>query len=121
MLSWHTGSRQEATNDAILRALSQEQVGANTTRGSTPGLIDPVLGRAGGRIYRVGEDEGDDTGSEEEGEWPESESEEDIDDLIINGSCGKVDSLIAGDAGNGDRARSQDVDGRTWGSRKDEV
>ena len=109
MLSWHTGSRQEAMNDAILRALSQEQVRANTTRGSTPGLIDPVLGRAGGRVYRVGEDEGDDTGSEEEGEGSESLSEEDIDDLIVNGTRGKVDSLSARDAGKGDKATSQEV------------
>ena len=109
MLSWHTGPRQEATNDAILRALSQEQVRANTTRGSTPGLIDPVLGRAGGRVYRVGEGEGDDTESEE-GAGSESLSEDDIDDLIINGSRGKADSLIAGDADNGNKATSQEAD-----------
>lgn len=110
MLSWHTGSRQEATNDAILRALSQAQVRANTTRGSTPGLIDPGIGRAGGRVYRVGEDEGDDTQSEEEGEESGSQSEEDIDDLIVNGTGGKADWLIAGHAGNGDKATSQEVD-----------
>ena len=110
MLSWHTGSRQKATNDAILRALSQAQVRANTTRGSTPGLIDPVLGKAGGRIYRFGEDEGDDTESEQEGGESGSESEEDIDDLIVNGTCGRVDSLNAADVGDGDKAKSQEVD-----------
>lgn len=122
ILSWHTGPRQEATNDAILRALSPAQVRANTTRGSTPGLIDPFRGRLGGRVYRVGEGAGDDTDSEEEVEEEEedaeggsrSESEDDIDDLIINGARGKVDSSNAGNGSNGGKTSSQHVDDDGW-------
>lgn len=53
MLSWHTTSWDTNTNtkgDAVLARLSLSQLKANTTRGSTPGLIDPALGQTGSRI-----------------------------------------------------------------------
>ncbi|KAL8796520.1 MAG: hypothetical protein Q9195_001194 [Heterodermia aff. obscurata] len=63
MLSWVQGPQGQTANDAIVRGLTPAQVQANTTRGSTPGLIDPALGRAGGRIYLLDEDSQDDTDS----------------------------------------------------------
>lgn len=53
MLSWHTTSRASNANskrNAVLARLSPTQVQANTTRGSTPGLIDPALGPASARV-----------------------------------------------------------------------
>ena len=39
-----------ARRNAVMEILSNEQIAANTTRGTTPGLKDPALGEAGGRI-----------------------------------------------------------------------
>lgn len=64
MLSWFQGPRGQTANNIILRGLTDAQIQANTTRGSTPGLIDPARGRAGGRIYLEYEGPGDDTESE---------------------------------------------------------
>ena len=64
ILSWWQGPKVQAANNAILSGLSLAQIQANTTRGSTPGLIDPTRGRAGGRIYLEHEEPEDDTESE---------------------------------------------------------
>lgn len=62
VLSWFEApSAEHKTNDAVLAKLSDAQKLNNTTRGSTPGLIDPALGRAGGRVYLKNEGPGDDT------------------------------------------------------------
>ena len=67
MLSWHTKGKwrrgqPNASREAVLAMLTPAQVTANSTRGSTPGLIDPALGEAGGRIpwpvTKEGEGEG---------------------------------------------------------------
>ncbi|KAL8941010.1 MAG: hypothetical protein Q9216_002490 [Gyalolechia sp. 2 TL-2023] len=53
MVSWCTTRLHENYNKArheALNALSVEQVTRNTTRGITPGLKDPALGEAGGRV-----------------------------------------------------------------------
>ena len=53
MLSWHTKGRVATINTrraAVLAQLTPAQIAANTTRGSTPGLINPALGEIGGRI-----------------------------------------------------------------------
>lgn len=55
--------------DAVLSRLSQTQIANNTTRGLTPGLINPALGEAGGRVPLPGEDdEGDEEQGNEEGQ-----------------------------------------------------
>ena len=52
ILSWFEApSAEHKTNDAVLEKLSAAQKQNNTTRGSTPGLINPALGRIGGRVY----------------------------------------------------------------------
>ena len=43
MLSWFVGPNGASVNDEILRKLSPQQLEANTTRGSTPGLLDPYV------------------------------------------------------------------------------
>lgn len=62
--------------DAVLNRLSQTQIANNTTRGLTPGLINPALGEAGGRVPLPGED---DQGAEDEGNhedrWNNEEQE----------------------------------------------
>ncbi len=53
MLSWHIIGRYTKANDrvnAVIESLSQDQLNRNTTRGSTPGLVSPHLGEAGGRV-----------------------------------------------------------------------
>ena len=53
MLSWHVKTKHEEENaarDAVLYRLSPQQKMANTTRGTTPGLIYPVLGIVGGIV-----------------------------------------------------------------------
>jgi len=55
--------------DAVLNQLSRAQTDSNTTRGLTPGLINPALGEVGGRIPLPGEDnEGDEEQGNEEGQ-----------------------------------------------------
>ncbi len=53
MLSWHIIGRYTKANDkynAVVASLSQDQLNRNTTRGSTPGLVNPEYGEAGGRV-----------------------------------------------------------------------
>ncbi|KAL8720704.1 MAG: hypothetical protein Q9225_002470 [Loekoesia sp. 1 TL-2023] len=53
MLSWFTITLHENENRAreeALKMLSTEQINNNTTRGITPGLKNPALGEAGGRV-----------------------------------------------------------------------
>lgn len=53
LVSWCTISLHEKDNHArqdALNALSNEQINNNTTRGTTPGLKNPALGEAGGRV-----------------------------------------------------------------------
>lgn len=53
MISWHLIGRFKKANDranAVIESLSQDQLNKNTTRGSTPGLVSPHLGEAGGRV-----------------------------------------------------------------------
>lgn len=53
MQSWFPKPVRQAQNsrrDTALTMLSNEQITANTTRGTTPGPINPAVGEAGGRI-----------------------------------------------------------------------
>ena len=53
MVSWFHIALHEQSNRAreeALKMLTQVQIDGNTTRGSTPGLKDPALGEAGGRV-----------------------------------------------------------------------
>ena len=53
MLSWHynrTALHISPLDAPLLARLTPQQISNNTTRGLTPGLIDPGLGEAGGRI-----------------------------------------------------------------------
>ena len=90
MLSWFQGPGGQAANNAILGGLSLAQIQANTTRGSTPGLIDPARGRAGGRVYLEHEQPEDDTESDD------SDTEQDSGASPVKGS-----PLIAGPASDG--------------------
>ena len=45
---WDTGPNKQ--HDTIIDSLSLYQQSRNTIRGTTPGLIDPILGEIGGRI-----------------------------------------------------------------------
>ena len=56
MVSWHPTSDESKENEIrqrVMRNLTPQQVAANTTRGSTPGLINPLQGEAGGRIAHL--------------------------------------------------------------------
>lgn len=57
MISWWTNPTAPG-NRPVIQSLTPAQIAGNTTRGSTPGLIDPALGEAGGRISHP-IDEGD--------------------------------------------------------------
>ncbi len=51
--SWFPKQVHQARNtrrDTVMAMLSPAQIAANTTRGTTPGLIDHILGEAGGRV-----------------------------------------------------------------------
>lgn len=53
MLSWFaktSPNKPNARRDQVLAMLTPNQINSGTTRGSTPGLINPGLGEAGGRI-----------------------------------------------------------------------
>ncbi|KAL8644729.1 MAG: hypothetical protein Q9210_007107 [Variospora velana] len=53
LLCWFAIALHDEKNgarDEALKMLSDEQINNNTTRGTTPGLIDPSLGEAGGRV-----------------------------------------------------------------------
>lgn len=53
LIAWHDTiprDKPNAVRDRVLRGLTDAQKTANTTRGSTPGLIDPSLGVAGGVV-----------------------------------------------------------------------
>ncbi|MCJ1412795.1 hypothetical protein MMC19_006894 [Ptychographa xylographoides] len=53
LLAWHmrgTVHGRDRHRNAIFAKLTTAQIAANTTRGLTPGLIDPAQGEAGGRI-----------------------------------------------------------------------
>ena len=88
ILSWFQGPRGQTANDQIVARLSLAQIQANTTRGSTPGLIDPARGQAGGRVYLVDEGPADDTVSESS--ESESESESDTEAGPVGVSAGPV-------------------------------
>lgn len=49
MISWWTNPTAPG-NRPVIQSLTPPQVTGNTTRGSTPGLIDTALGETGGRI-----------------------------------------------------------------------
>ena len=49
MLSWHVKG-ESARESEVLSKLTAAQVAVNTTRGTTPGLLYPTVGEAGGRI-----------------------------------------------------------------------
>jgi len=66
MISWWTRHTAPG-NQPVIQSLTQAQIAGNTTRGSTPGLIDPTLGEAGGRIPHP----------VDEGDSEEDESDED--------------------------------------------
>lgn len=56
MVSWHPTSDESRENEIrqrVMRNLSPQQIAANTTRGTTPGLINPLQGEAGGRIAHL--------------------------------------------------------------------
>ena len=44
MVSWFRCTRRGAVRTSVLSTLSSQQIANNTTRGSTPGLIDPARG-----------------------------------------------------------------------------
>lgn len=53
LIAWHDTipwDKPNASRDRVLQSLTDAQKKANTTRGSTPGLIDPSLGAAGGMV-----------------------------------------------------------------------
>ena len=53
ILNWQTKGHEElqrAKENKLKARLSQQQIDDNTTRGLTPGLINPAMGEAGGRI-----------------------------------------------------------------------
>lgn len=53
MVSWHPTSDRSKENEIrqrVMKNLTPQQIAANTTRRSTPGLINPLQGEAGGRI-----------------------------------------------------------------------
>ena len=53
MISWHPTSDESKANELrneVIKKLSKTQQAANTTRGSTPGLVNPRFGEAGGRV-----------------------------------------------------------------------
>jgi len=71
LITWHSrgnGKKMTELRDGVLNRLSQTQIANNTTRGLTPGLINPALGEAGGRVPLPGEDDqgAEDQGSDEE-------------------------------------------------------
>lgn len=72
MISWWTNPNAPG-NQPVIRTLTPGQVAGNTTRGSTPGLIDPALGEAGGRIP----DPDDEVVSEEDDSDDDSPSDND--------------------------------------------
>ena len=52
-LAFHSNGRAQTESvprRAVLSRLSRDQLSRKSTRGSTPGLIDPALGETGGRI-----------------------------------------------------------------------
>ena len=50
MLSWHGTAPNQPWIDIVKSKLNPDQIRANTTRGLTPGLVNPFAGEAGGRI-----------------------------------------------------------------------
>lgn len=53
MIGWFPNTLHNNDNgahDKALSLLSAEQIENNTSRGTTPGLIDPMLGETGGRV-----------------------------------------------------------------------
>lgn len=84
ILSWFQHPRGLSVNNKIMQNLTHAQIQANTTRGSTPGLIDPAQGQDGGRVYRPDEGPEDDTASSSaSGSESESDSDDDVDNLIV--------------------------------------
>lgn len=79
MISWWTNPTAPG-NQPVIQSLTQAQIAGNTTRGSTPGLIDPALCEAGGRIPHPidegdsGEDDTDDDSPADDGDPPEDGS-----------------------------------------------
>ena len=123
MLSWFQGPRGQAANDIILRGLTEAQIQANTTRGSTPGLIDPARGRAGGRIYLEYEGPGDDTESEssESGSDTESDAVRDFSGgSPVESSPLKAEPASDDAASNGYESQQQESDDEEEGGEDDE-
>ena len=76
MISWYSGPAAPS-NLRIINALTPAQRTNNTTRGSTPGLIDPAQGEAGGRIPHPGnhDDDDDDEPTSSSGSRTDTDSE----------------------------------------------
>ena len=68
ILAWHARGRNTGETDTdkkILALFSDAQKLADTTRGTTPGLVNPRLGEAGGRVsFKDAKDATDEYGSE---------------------------------------------------------
>ncbi len=66
MISWWTNPTAPG-NRPVIQSLTPAQIAGNTTRGSTPGLIDPALGEAGGRIpHPIDEGDSEEDDSDED-------------------------------------------------------
>jgi len=66
MISWWTNPTAPG-NRPVIQSLTPAQDAGNTTRGSTPGLIDTALGEAGGRIpHPVDEGDSEEDDSDED-------------------------------------------------------
>ena len=51
LLSWHHGRISDPkTRTSVANRLSNQQIAQNTTRGTTPGLVDLSAGESGGRV-----------------------------------------------------------------------
>lgn len=85
MISWWTNPTAPG-NRPVIQSLTPPQVAGNTTRGSTPGLIDTALGETGGRIPHPGD----------EGESEEDESDPPTDDGTSSGTPSSDDGTASG-------------------------
>ena len=51
LLAWHQGRIPDPkTRASVANRLSDQQIAQNTSRGTTPGLVDPSAGESGGRV-----------------------------------------------------------------------
>ena len=124
MRSWFPKKIHQTHNarrDTAIAILSQAQIALNTTRGTTPGLINPELGEAGGRVpYPAGrKGQGVRRGPRKKPSLEISENEADDEESEIRDRNDQIpERKVLGSPTESIRSRVKPIKATHWGGKR---